>query len=637
MRMNMKKLMRATLLLSTALLAAAPAYAAPLYFPHIATSIPWETEIAVINTGNQTVTGTLKGVSDGGQDVETMPIMLPAQGRRQIIVATEFTNHSNIGYMVFDTTSDAVQGYTKFSIAGAYRAAIPAVKEISTADIYITHIASSSEWWTGLSLVNTASAEKVLTIAFSDGQSRQITLAANEHRALDIAQAFFNNQPQPGIESAVLSNASGIVGLELFGTTNGKQLDGILLTDKTASTLYYPHVAGGEWWTGIVAYNPSALAGMITITPYSTDGTALTSSIFSIAGKAKLIGTVTGLGLPADAAWFTLSSTTPLSGFELFGTLDGNLLAPYAASGGAGAKTGVLAKIEKAGWTGIAFVNTEANAASVTLTAYDDNGAVLTTETIPVGGHAKVVSPAEAIFSQDISGATYITYSSDRDVVGFQLNGSSDGTMLDGLPAPPLTAPAVDTTPPIVSAVSPANAATNVPAAAAVSVTFNEAMNPSSITAATFTVTAGGAPVAGAISSAGTTYTFTPSGSLAAGTLRTVTVTTGVMDVAGNAMAANFTSTFTTISGAVTVDISIGDFFFAPASVTVNVGDTIRWTNNGAAPHTTTSGTSPTGDGKWASPLMSSGESFSFTFTQAGAFPYFCAVHPFMVGTVAVQ
>ena len=42
---------------------------------------------------------------------------------------------------------------------------------------------------------------------------------------------------------------------------------------------------------------------------------------------------------------------------------------------------------------------------------------------------------AEAIFSQDISSATYIAYSSDRNVVGFQLNGSSDGTMLDGLPA----------------------------------------------------------------------------------------------------------------------------------------------------------------------------------------------------------
>jgi hypothetical protein len=84
--------------------------------------------------------------------------------------------------------------------------------------------------------------------------------------------------------------------------------------------------------------------------------------------------------------------------------------------------------------TGIAFVNTEESAASVTLTAYNDAGALVATQVLTVGGHAKVVNPVESIFTQDISSATYIAYSSDRNVVGFQLNGSSDGMMLDGLP-----------------------------------------------------------------------------------------------------------------------------------------------------------------------------------------------------------
>ncbi|HEY5497416.1 MAG TPA: hypothetical protein VIK19_03695, partial [Syntrophales bacterium] len=53
---------------------------------------------------------------------------------------------------------------------------------------------------------------------------------------------------------------------------------------------------------------------------------------------------------------------------------------------------------------------------------------------LPVGGHAKVVNYAEDIFSQDIRSATYIAYSSDRNVVGFQLNGTLDGLMLDALP-----------------------------------------------------------------------------------------------------------------------------------------------------------------------------------------------------------
>jgi hypothetical protein len=57
------------------------------------------------------------------------------------------------------------------------------------------------------------------------------------------------------------------------------------------------------------------------------------------------------------------------------------------------------------------------------------------TQVLPIGGHAKVVNLAEAIFSHDISEATYIDYTSDRNLVGFQLNGSADWTMLDGLPA----------------------------------------------------------------------------------------------------------------------------------------------------------------------------------------------------------
>ena len=70
----------------------------------------------------------------------------------------------------------------------------------------------------------------------------------------------------------------------------------------------------------------------------------------------------------------------------------------------------------------------------MTLRAYNDQGDVAATEMLPVAGHAKVVNTPEAIFTQDIGAATYIAYTSDRNVVGFQLNGSADGTMLDGLP-----------------------------------------------------------------------------------------------------------------------------------------------------------------------------------------------------------
>jgi hypothetical protein len=404
-----------------------------VYFPHVSTSPPWQTEIAIINTGDHVVTGTLRALGNGGQLVETKNVALSPHGRVQITVANEFTNHADIGYIIFDTKSAVVKGYTKFYQAGKYRAAIPAVREVNTSDICIPHIASDAQWWTGISLINTTSATKVLTITFNNGQTRQITLNANEHRAFDIA-SLFNNQPQPDILSAVITNASGIIGLELFGGSN--QLDGILLTDKTASALYYPHVAGSEWWTGIVAYNPSESAATITIKPYSVQGTPLTPSTPPpIPGKGKYIGAVAALDLPAETAWFRIDSTLPLSGFELFGTVDGEQLAPYAGGSSTGAKEGVFAKIEKLGWTGIVFVNTEESSGYVQLRAYNDNGDVVVSNTLSVGGHSKVVMAVEAIFlPQDASSATYIAYSSDRNVIGFQLNGSADWTMLDGLP-----------------------------------------------------------------------------------------------------------------------------------------------------------------------------------------------------------
>ncbi len=183
MIMNIKKSILAVLFISAVLLATGLVYAAPLYFPHVDTSLPWQTEIAIINTGDQTVTGTLRALSDAGQLVDTKAVSLSARGRRQITVAEEFTNHTSIGYIVFDTDSPAVQGYTKFYQAGKYRAAIPAVKEVNNSNIYISHIDAGAQWWTGVSLVNTTSATKNLTITFNNGQSKSVTLAANEHQA----------------------------------------------------------------------------------------------------------------------------------------------------------------------------------------------------------------------------------------------------------------------------------------------------------------------------------------------------------------------------------------------------------------------------------------------------------------------
>lgn len=92
-------------------------------------------------------------------------------------------------------------------------------------------------------------------------------------------------------------------------------------------------------------------------------------------------------------------------------------------------------------------------------------------------------------------------------------------------------------------------------------------------------------------------------------------------------------------SHATIVPVQILDSFFSPDSVTVNQGDTIRWTNNGALLHTSTSGTSCVLDGTWDSPNLGPGGTFEWAFTTIGSFPYFCRFHCIfgMVGTAVVR
>ena len=121
-----------------------------IYFPHIASNSVWETEICVINTSPvQSLSGNLRTYNDSGQEVSSTPVILAANGRREIIIGDELPNPSGIGYIIFESDSENVCGYTKFYTEGKYRVAIPAVSDINAGDIYMSHIASNTNWWTG--------------------------------------------------------------------------------------------------------------------------------------------------------------------------------------------------------------------------------------------------------------------------------------------------------------------------------------------------------------------------------------------------------------------------------------------------------------------------------------------------------
>lgn len=409
-------------------------YCNVIYYPHIASkgSGSWETEICAINSSSVSTQGVFKAYDNDGNAVSnTINVTLNAHARRKITIGDEFTSPSDIGYIIFETDSKDVIGYTKFYIDGQYRVAVPAISDITTGDLYISHIASNDNWWTGVSIVNTTSTTKNLTIEFNDGTTKDIALAGKQHYIFNI-KSFFNNIPQPTLKSAVIKTADGVIGLELF--CKDDQLSGILLKNDTTKNMYYPHIASNDkWWTGIVAYNPSMSSSTLTIKPYASNGTGLATQTVILGGQKKYIGSVKGLGLPSDSAWFQIVATSPITGFELFGTSDGKQLAGYTGVN-INNTEGIFAKIEKDGWTGIAFVNIGSSPTTVNLTAYNNSGIMIDTKSIIMDPFEKIVNNPGDIFDKSIDNATYITYSSVEEVVGFQLNGFSDGMMLDGLP-----------------------------------------------------------------------------------------------------------------------------------------------------------------------------------------------------------
>lgn len=78
-----------------------------------------------------------------------------------------------------------------------------------------------------------------------------------------------------------------------------------------------------------------------------------------------------------------------------------------------------------------------------------------------------------------------------------------------------------------------------------------------------------------------------------------------------------------------TASVSIKNFAFNPASLTVKVGTTVTWVNNDSTPHQIKSGT-------FNSNIMSNGQTFQFTFSSAGEYNYSCAIHPSMQGKIVV-
>ncbi|MGY4625954.1 cupredoxin domain-containing protein [Bradyrhizobium sp. USDA 4486] len=79
------------------------------------------------------------------------------------------------------------------------------------------------------------------------------------------------------------------------------------------------------------------------------------------------------------------------------------------------------------------------------------------------------------------------------------------------------------------------------------------------------------------------------------------------------------------------LEVHIDNFVFQPAELKIRVGTTVTWTNRDDIPHTVVSA------GKFRSKTLDTDDKFSFTFTNAGDYKYFCSLHPHMTGMIKVE
>jgi plastocyanin len=111
-----------------------------------------------------------------------------------------------------------------------------------------------------------------------------------------------------------------------------------------------------------------------------------------------------------------------------------------------------------------------------------------------------------------------------------------------------------------------------------------------------------------------------------------ITTLAALVTIAALLVAASPAVAATEGPSATSAEVKIDNFSFGPQELNVAVGTTVLWINRDDIPHTVVST-----DGVFKSKVRDTDETFSYTFTKAGTYPYYCSVHPKMTGKVVVH
>jgi len=336
--------------------------------------------------------------------------------------------------------------------------------------------------------------------------------------------------------------------------------------------------------SGSVSYNSS------TFTATFTPGANLAYSTTYTATLSTAITDVASNPLASAYSWsFTTASVPP-----------GEVIVSIDAPATAAADSGFTANVNITEVTDFDACNYDVSFDASVLRLDDVTSGLIDSTPVPVDIYTEI-SPGTWTIVQNVPGLAGVSGSGYLAVLHFHVIGSEGDSstislsngVLSNIEAQEITATwtgdsvnvlAVDTTPPTVVSTSPAADATGVAIGAAVSVTFSEAMDASTITTSSFTLDS----VSGSVSYNSDTYTatFTPGASLSYSTTYTATLSTAITDAASNPLASAYSWSFTIRSrpagggGGGAVDSTPPRISDISASNITETGADISWETN---------------------------------------------------------
>ncbi|MBM9500133.1 Ig-like domain-containing protein [Leptospira sp. 201903071] len=288
------------------------------------------------------------------------------------------------------------------------------------------------------------------------------------------------------------------------------------------------------------------ITGTITTTSKSamiTPSNLLASSTVYTVTLSKGILASDGSTLPEDYSWnFTTASTVDAVAPVVSLVTPANLLTNV------GVNTNVTAVFSEV-----------INCATLTAASFTLNGGAAVAGTVNCAGTSATFDPTPVLAYNTIYTATLTT--AVKDLAGNSIPATYSWSFTTGA--------APDSTSPVVSLVTPANLSNGAGINANISAVFSEAMDCTTITTASFTLS-DGAPVAGTVNCSGTSASFDPTLALAYNTNYTAILTTTVKDVSGNPMTANYSWNFTTSAGPDMTAPAVS--LVTPANLLTNVG-----------------------------------------------------------------